>query len=65
MLEGALRELSIGDTRALAVDVGPVIDEEARPASSAHRGDAARAAARVQHAGAARRRARAASCCRR
>ena len=29
MLEGALRELRIGDPRALSVDVGPVIDAEA------------------------------------
>ena len=29
MLEGALRELRLGDPRALAVDVGPVIDAEA------------------------------------
>ena len=36
MLEGALRELSIGDTRALAVDVGPVIDEEARAGIERH-----------------------------
>jgi len=36
MLEGALRELSIGDTRALAVDVGPVIDEEARAGIVGH-----------------------------
>ncbi len=30
MLEGALRELVIGDTRSLATDVGPVIDREAK-----------------------------------
>ena len=30
MLEGAMRELRIGDTRSLATDVGPVIDAEAR-----------------------------------
>ena len=36
MLEGALRELSVGDTRALAVDVGPVIDEEARAGIERH-----------------------------
>jgi RHH-type transcriptional regulator, proline utilization regulon repressor / proline dehydrogenase / delta 1-pyrroline-5-carboxylate dehydrogenase len=29
MLEGAVRELTLGDTRSLAVDVGPVIDKEA------------------------------------
>ena len=36
MPEGALHELSIGDTRALAVDVGPVIDEEARAGIERH-----------------------------
>ena len=36
MLEGALRELSVGDTRALAIDVGPVIDEEARAGIERH-----------------------------
>ncbi len=36
MLEGALRELAIGDPRRLATDVGPVIDEEARAALVAH-----------------------------
>ncbi|MEO8753660.1 MAG: bifunctional proline dehydrogenase/L-glutamate gamma-semialdehyde dehydrogenase PutA, partial [Casimicrobiaceae bacterium] len=30
MLEGALRELVIGDTRSLATDVGPVIDRAAK-----------------------------------
>jgi len=30
MLEGAMRELRIGDTRSLATDVGPVIDREAQ-----------------------------------
>jgi RHH-type proline utilization regulon transcriptional repressor/proline dehydrogenase/delta 1-pyrroline-5-carboxylate dehydrogenase len=30
MLEGAMRELKIGDTRSLATDVGPVIDREAQ-----------------------------------
>jgi RHH-type proline utilization regulon transcriptional repressor/proline dehydrogenase/delta 1-pyrroline-5-carboxylate dehydrogenase len=30
MLEGAMRELSVGDPAALATDVGPVIDDEAR-----------------------------------
>jgi RHH-type proline utilization regulon transcriptional repressor/proline dehydrogenase/delta 1-pyrroline-5-carboxylate dehydrogenase len=29
MLEGAMRELDIGDTRSLATDVGPVIDRDA------------------------------------
>jgi RHH-type proline utilization regulon transcriptional repressor/proline dehydrogenase/delta 1-pyrroline-5-carboxylate dehydrogenase len=66
MLEGALRELSIGDTRALAVDVGPVIDEEARAGIERH--------IEAMHAGGrrvcstpadARPRPRAASCCRR
>ena len=36
MLEGALHELAIGDTRALAVDVGPVIDEDARAGIERH-----------------------------
>ena len=36
MLEGALHELRIGDPRALATDVGPVIDAEARDALLAH-----------------------------
>jgi RHH-type proline utilization regulon transcriptional repressor/proline dehydrogenase/delta 1-pyrroline-5-carboxylate dehydrogenase len=36
MLEGAMRELTIGDTRSLAVDVGPVIDEEARAGIERH-----------------------------
>ena len=36
MLEGALRELSVGDPRRLATDVGPVIDAEARVALVAH-----------------------------
>jgi RHH-type proline utilization regulon transcriptional repressor/proline dehydrogenase/delta 1-pyrroline-5-carboxylate dehydrogenase len=53
MLEGALRELAIGDTRALAVDVGPVIDEDARLGIERHIG-AMQANGRrvVQHAGA-------------
>ena len=52
MLEGALRELSIGDTRALAVDVGPVIDEEARAGIERHI-DAMHAGGRrvLQHSG--------------
>ena len=36
MLEGALRELAIGDPRRLATDVGPVIDGDARSALLAH-----------------------------
>ena len=36
MLEGAMRELQIGDPRALAVDVGPVIDAEARSGIERH-----------------------------
>nr|MDQ2735097.1 trifunctional transcriptional regulator/proline dehydrogenase/L-glutamate gamma-semialdehyde dehydrogenase [Pseudomonadota bacterium] len=36
MLEGAVRELRMGDTRALAVDVGPVIDEAARAGIERH-----------------------------
>jgi len=36
MLEGAVRELQVGDTRSLAVDVGPVIDAEARTAIESH-----------------------------
>jgi RHH-type proline utilization regulon transcriptional repressor/proline dehydrogenase/delta 1-pyrroline-5-carboxylate dehydrogenase len=36
MLEGAMRELAVGDPRRLAVDVGPVIDGEARDALVAH-----------------------------
>ncbi|MGZ5249918.1 MAG: trifunctional transcriptional regulator/proline dehydrogenase/L-glutamate gamma-semialdehyde dehydrogenase [Caldimonas sp.] len=36
MLEGAVRELRLGDTRALSSDVGPVIDEEARAAIERH-----------------------------
>ncbi len=36
MLEGAVRELRLGDTRALAVDVGPVIDDEARTTIESH-----------------------------
>ncbi|MET0682200.1 MAG: bifunctional proline dehydrogenase/L-glutamate gamma-semialdehyde dehydrogenase PutA [Casimicrobiaceae bacterium] len=36
MLEGAMRELAVGDPRRLAVDVGPVIDEDARAALAAH-----------------------------
>ena len=36
MLEGAMRELALGDPRRLAVDVGPVIDADARGALVAH-----------------------------
>jgi RHH-type transcriptional regulator, proline utilization regulon repressor / proline dehydrogenase / delta 1-pyrroline-5-carboxylate dehydrogenase len=36
MLEGAMRELSIGDPGLLSTDVGPVIDEAARAALLAH-----------------------------
>ena len=36
MLEGAMRELAIGDPRTLATDVGPVIDAEARDAIERH-----------------------------
>jgi RHH-type proline utilization regulon transcriptional repressor/proline dehydrogenase/delta 1-pyrroline-5-carboxylate dehydrogenase len=36
MLEGAMRELALGDPRRLAVDVGPVIDADARGALLAH-----------------------------
>jgi RHH-type proline utilization regulon transcriptional repressor/proline dehydrogenase/delta 1-pyrroline-5-carboxylate dehydrogenase len=36
MLEGAMRELRVGDPRALATDVGPVIDEAARASIERH-----------------------------
>ena len=36
MLKGAMRELSLGDPRHLATDVGPVIDAEARATLVAH-----------------------------
>ena len=36
MLEGAMRELVVGDPQRLAVDVGPVIDADARGALLAH-----------------------------
>ena len=36
MLKGAMAELEVGDTRKLAVDVGPVITAEARDAIVAH-----------------------------
>ena len=36
MLEGAMRELRTGDPRALATDVGPVVDEAARDAIERH-----------------------------
>jgi RHH-type proline utilization regulon transcriptional repressor/proline dehydrogenase/delta 1-pyrroline-5-carboxylate dehydrogenase len=36
MLRGAMAELTIGDPRELATDVGPVIDEDARARLAAH-----------------------------
>ena len=36
MLEGAVAELRVGDPRALATDVGPVIDEDARAGIERH-----------------------------
>ena len=36
MLEGAMRELRIGDPRRLATDVGPVIDQDARARLARH-----------------------------
>ena len=36
MLEGAVRELRVGDPRQLATDVGPVIDEDARMSIEQH-----------------------------
>ena len=36
MLEGAVAELQLGDTRRLSVDVGPVIDEKARAGIEQH-----------------------------
>ena len=36
MLEGAVRELRLGDPRRLATDVGPVIDDEARAGIEHH-----------------------------
>ena len=36
MLDGAVRELRVGDPRALATDVGPVIDDEARAGIERH-----------------------------
>jgi RHH-type proline utilization regulon transcriptional repressor/proline dehydrogenase/delta 1-pyrroline-5-carboxylate dehydrogenase len=36
MLEGAMRELAVGDPRRLATDVGPVIDADARAPLAAH-----------------------------
>ena len=36
MLKGAMAELEVGDTRKLSVDVGPVINAEARDAIAAH-----------------------------
>ena len=36
MLKGAMRELTVGDPRRLATDVGPVIDADARAPLLAH-----------------------------
>ena len=36
MLQGAMQELRVGDPRALATDIGPVIDAEARGTIEAH-----------------------------
>jgi RHH-type proline utilization regulon transcriptional repressor/proline dehydrogenase/delta 1-pyrroline-5-carboxylate dehydrogenase len=36
MLEGAMRELAVGDPRRLATDVGPVIDDDARASIERH-----------------------------
>ena len=36
MIKGALQELTIGDPKYLATDVGPVIDEKALNALNAH-----------------------------
>ncbi len=36
MLEGAVRELAVGDTRRLATDIGPVIDAEAQHGIERH-----------------------------
>src|SRR3546814_7355362 len=36
MLKGALKELSIGRTDRLSIDIGPVITDEARRAIEAH-----------------------------
>jgi len=36
MIEGAMSELSVGDPRHLATDVGPVIDEDARASTERH-----------------------------
>jgi RHH-type transcriptional regulator, proline utilization regulon repressor / proline dehydrogenase / delta 1-pyrroline-5-carboxylate dehydrogenase len=36
MLEGAMRELRVGDPRQLATDVGPVIDDDARTTIERH-----------------------------
>jgi RHH-type proline utilization regulon transcriptional repressor/proline dehydrogenase/delta 1-pyrroline-5-carboxylate dehydrogenase len=47
MLHGAMRELSIGDPRALANDVGPVIDAEAAQALERHIADLAYRGARI------------------
>jgi len=50
MLEGAMRELVVGDPRRLAVDVGPVIDAEAHKALGAHVGRMRAAGLRVVEA---------------
>ena len=47
MLEGAMRELAIGDPRRFAVDVGPVIDADARDALVGHIGRMRSAGLRV------------------
>ena len=36
MLQGAVQQLQVGDPRALATDIGPVIDEDARAAIERH-----------------------------
>ena len=36
MLQGAVQQLQVGDPRALATDIGPVIDEDARAAIEHH-----------------------------
>ena len=36
LIKGAMRELAVGDPRALATDVGPVIDADARARLAAH-----------------------------
>ncbi len=39
MLQGAMKELKIGDSALLSSDLGPVIDEEAQGMLAGHRGD--------------------------